>query len=422
MSESSDGIEDEAGDSGAAPATTRGAKPWKSYEADVYKEVASKLVHFSTKTVNSNASAGGIRLGPDAGLDLPYVSARTLMSSGVRVDLDYTANVGGTATVVKQINAAQRNDAPVGEPSDLERQFIATAMEEAHAAPFTVGIESVDARLRQILIPKPDARDGYVAVTPLTAGGVCHLLLDSSTGLLAAHNGAVKEERTLTSNPAEHALPAEHTLRKIHQARFGLGGSNPQNVGGLVRSMQRPIHVGAPGGGGSTRAAFALYYEGIRLDLARAALLPYRAFRISLTAGGTTVSTMEDRNVEEEILRRVCDGIQQLAAEALDTLRTHAELLPQDHQLAGDQNGEYELVSRKVSGVVRGLIDKRLRGHDYRQTPAGREIDWPRETAQLIAGKVGASLMTLHGEQVPVVPLDARGRNSVAAIIEEYLR
>lgn len=416
MSESSDSIEDEEVDPGEEPAATRVAKPWKNYEAHVYKAVASKLVHFSTKTVNSNASAGGIRLGPDAGLDLPYVSARTLMSSGVRVDLDYTANAGSTANVVKQINAAQRNDARVGEPSDLERQAIAVAIEEAHAAPFTVGIESVDARLRQILIPKPGARDGYVSVTPLTAGGVCHLLLDASTGLLAAHNGAVKEERTLTPDPAERKL------RKIHQARFGLGGSNPQNVGSLVRSMRRPMHVEGPRGGVPTRAAFALYYQGIRLDLNRSALIPYRAFRISLAAGGTTASTMGDRNAEVEILRRVCDGILQLGAEALGMLRTHAELLPQEHQLAENQSGEYELVSRKVSGVVRGLIDKRLRGRDYRKTPAGREIDWPRETAQLIAAEVGASMMTLHGEQVPVVPLDARGRNSVAAIIEEYLR
>ena len=46
-----------------------GKKPaavWRVFSADEVRKVAADLVHFSVKTVNSNAAACGVRLGPDA--------------------------------------------------------------------------------------------------------------------------------------------------------------------------------------------------------------------------------------------------------------------------------------------------------------------------------------------------------------------
>lgn len=72
-------------------------------------------------------------------------------------------------------------------------------------------------------------------------------------------------------------------MRKLRQAQFGIGGSNPQNVGGLVRVMQRPLFVDAPRSADDLRTAFSLYYKGISLDFSspgplRQALVRLRGF------------------------------------------------------------------------------------------------------------------------------------------------
>ena len=64
-------------------------KPWKAYPPEIYRRTVAELVHFSSKTVNSNAALVGVRLSPDDALDAPYVSARTLMARGVSLSLDY---------------------------------------------------------------------------------------------------------------------------------------------------------------------------------------------------------------------------------------------------------------------------------------------------------------------------------------------
>ena len=71
---------------------SKNEKPWKAYPPETYRHAIAELVHFSSKTVNSNAALVGVRLSPDDALDAPYVSARTLMARGVSLSLDY----GGT--------------------------------------------------------------------------------------------------------------------------------------------------------------------------------------------------------------------------------------------------------------------------------------------------------------------------------------
>ncbi len=50
---------------------------------------------------------------------------------------------------------------------------------------------------------------------------------------------------------------------------FGIGGANPQNVGSLVRSMQRPITVDAPQASEKVRQALAIFYNGFTIRLSR---------------------------------------------------------------------------------------------------------------------------------------------------------
>lgn len=46
----------------------------------------------SVKTVNSNIGKGGIRLAQSHALNLPYISARTLLADDFLVPTDYQAN------------------------------------------------------------------------------------------------------------------------------------------------------------------------------------------------------------------------------------------------------------------------------------------------------------------------------------------
>ena len=94
-------------------ADSRNARPkiektWKAYPPETYRNTIAELVHFSSKTVNSNAALAGVRLASDDALDAPYVSARTLMARGVSLSLDYGKGGAAVAGICKQVNAVVR--------------------------------------------------------------------------------------------------------------------------------------------------------------------------------------------------------------------------------------------------------------------------------------------------------------------------
>ena len=67
-------------DGGQQERQAKNEKLWKAYPPETYRNTIAELVHFSSKTVNSNAALAGVRLASDDALDAPYVSARTLMA------------------------------------------------------------------------------------------------------------------------------------------------------------------------------------------------------------------------------------------------------------------------------------------------------------------------------------------------------
>ena len=79
------------------------SEDWKPYPPQKYREETESLVHFTAKVVNSNAIAAGVRLGPEDALDMPYVSLRTLLGSGLSFPLEYAEGGAGKAGIVKQI-------------------------------------------------------------------------------------------------------------------------------------------------------------------------------------------------------------------------------------------------------------------------------------------------------------------------------
>lgn len=429
--------------------SAKGGKTWKTHPPEAYARAVADLVHFSSKTVNSNAALVGIRLSPDAILDAPYVAARTLLARGVSLELDYGKGGAAVAGICKQINAVLHNEPLAEQASEEERTAIEEAMERAKSSPFCVGTEYVDHRLRQILIPREDAEGGYVAVTPITAGGVCELLFGKDNGLVTLHNAAWDEEdkksgkendsavsrkklkkqateqheeelhessETAAKDDAGEKAPAKR--RKLRQAQFGIGGANPQNVGGLVRVMQKPLFVEAPRGKNEGRKAYSLYYKGIPLDFSRSpvlrkALAAYADFRkrweldreapSSASYGRTHLKVRQE---EEQIVVVIVAAVLQETESACQILREHTDILPHE---VNPETGLKAMVSPQLKpAVLRGLFDASL-----------RDGTWPRAMAELVSNRMEQAQYD-NGNHMLV--LDRTAKATVRGILEEAFR
>jgi len=315
---------------------------WVALPTELYLETCAELVTFSQKTANSNAPGGGIRLAPEQGLKLPYVSARTLLGAGEMPALDYVANAGKTATAVKQLN--QLREGIATGPVEEGRQILAM-LAEATARGAQIGTEKVSLRARQLLLPK---QDGYVAVTPLTSGGVNRKLRTK----VRQHNDHLKE------------IPDE-SLRRIPVAVLGLGGSNPQNVGSLVRDMQRPLVFFAPTENRQLKATLALHFQGLGIRLPRPLLRGFRAWCIDCRRrnGGQIPSNMETRDEEIAQIRAIAKAILAHGEAARQRLLAQRDVLP---------SGGLPLVAADADPLARGLVDPELRDKDWPRIFAGR--------------------------------------------------
>lgn len=333
----------------ARPKKSDAAEPpeWVALPHELYAATCAELVTFSHKTINSNAPPGGIRLAPEQGLKLPYVSARTLLGAGETPALDYVANAGKTATVVKQLNQLREGIATA--PADEAKRILAT-LGKATAQGAQIGIDKVSLRARQLLLPR---QGGYVAVTPLTSGGVNRKL----RAKVRQHNDHLRE------------VPDEN-LRRIPVAVFGLGGSNPQNVGSLVRDMQRPLVFFAPPESRQLRAALALHFQGVRIRLPRSLLRGFRDWCADCRRrnGDLIPTNMDTRDEEITHIRNIARAILSQGETARQRLLAHRDVLPA---------GGVPLVSAEADPVARGLVDPDL-----------RDKDWPRAFALRLAGLI----------------------------------
>lgn len=121
------------------------------------------LIDFSSKLVNSNSSIG-IRLSSGAVLELPYLSARTCLAAGLSLPLD-------TASGAKDVGKVSALYKTLEEGEEEEKAEIEAALKEIRKTGFATGTESIDRRIRQLLIPK-DVSSGYVSLSPMTSIGL----------------------------------------------------------------------------------------------------------------------------------------------------------------------------------------------------------------------------------------------------------
>ncbi len=346
-------------------------KEWSDFPLDHYQQEASRLVHFSGKTVNSNAPACGVRVGRDGGLDLPLVGVRTLLADGVFVPLDYSRNAGKTATLVKQMRLADGGEAPETAPAEDIRRVVA----EATVSAYEEGTERVSPRLRQLLLPKGEGQ--YVAVTPLGCGGLSALL-----------------------NQKLAAMPERR--RKFRHALLGIGGSNPQNVGALVREMRNPLLFSAPREDPLARRVLSVHHKGIALGLPRKAFDAYRLWRERQLRDhdGAMPSTMAIRQREAELIGDIARAVQRRGQRA-------RELLDSNRRLLGVAPDADSLLSPELEdALVRGLIE-----------PDSRDAAWADRLGRQLARAIETELRTRCD-----MPLAGSAVEQIARWIEEAIR
>lgn len=323
-----------------------------------YQQALAESVHHSLKTINSNIEKGGIRLAQTQALEKPYISARTLLSDDILIPTDYQANAGKTATLFKVIKAAQLTE----DLSETDDEFkdnvnlLKPHLKKILKHPFSAGLDNIDIRMRQLLIPK----DGkYLSISPLSAAGV-NLLTNTEVD-------ALKEKRKIEGKDSK--------LKNMQTAVFGIGGSNPQNVGSLVRAMQRPIVLSSPTLEPKTRLAFQYFYKGfdyvisnrfinqeLYQELTNYAVSLIEQQKLSSELGfheygiEAPFSNMKSRANELSIIHKVLEDVLHQGQDILQTLRTIQDELPSLKALGRKSFWSHP----RVSLITQGLINPEL--------------------------------------------------------------
>jgi hypothetical protein len=318
-------------------------KDWKALSPQAVRERLATGVHFSSKPVNTNARAAGIRISADARLNQPLIGLVTTALNRRVVDYQNGAVAGSMlsqcASVVEGTVDADYKDVP---PEQLDLVHEHTPVLDQHAE---VGTGTIDARLRQVLFPYKDSLSGYVALTPL------------HSSVFSAHL-----RKTLQAEIDRRAEAGDPARRM--QTLVMVGGSKAQNVGriGLVGAMQRPLVFGAPRESPDLRAAYALFHNStpVRGLVRRQTLAELAVWREeNRGASGRIDSTAALRQEERDLLTRI-------AHEAQDSLEEKRELLaPYVEELGG-------WASEGLDDFERGLLDKSARSHSWSRELACR--------------------------------------------------
>lgn len=317
-------------------------KPWKSLAPGVARATLSKGVHYSSKPVNTNASASGVRLARDDKPEIPFVCYATL-----NVDRRVTTYIEGGAPAAGPFNQASSviegivDDQYTGCSAEQRQQV----MEEAQVldSAFVLGGDLVDARMRQIFIPI--ASEAPVLLTPLHSPPFSGELKRRTDAEKALHF----DEQSRSSSMLQRRI-----------AILGIGGANNQNVGRNIYPMTRPLVFDAPRESPALRKAFAVHHKG--LDLQQ--LLPKDKLQELTTwrekhrlDSGSMESTMKTRAEEEQMLKSIARLVLHRAKSLTDEIDVIGDALP-------------SRASPDLSYMQQGLLD-----------PALRNKEWPRTFA-----------------------------------------
>lgn len=312
-------------------------KKWGNLTPAACLKSIKSASHLSSKSVNSNASAVGVRLNPADRLSLPFVAVSSLGAAKVPVDYVMGATEAGP---LKQITSVL--DGTYGEfytEVSPEQVAMIEGMRGTMLSSASVGTNFIDPRLRQLVWPTGDETAHWVALTPLQSSGLSEII-----------RARVRAESEAGINRSN--------------AIFGIGGSNPQNVGRYVRSMQRPLVFNGPKENKDIRQAYALHFKGHLNGLAFAVpkkeTLAFALWRRALQEanGGTMPSNAAIRQQER-------DHIQSIAAVSLKAAATARRILEQHQEKEKEWDG---LTVATMDSFLRSLIDPELRDKNFKRT------------------------------------------------------
>lgn len=208
----------------------------KLLDEQAYRNCFESLAHYSLKLTNSKVS-GGFRIARSE--PTGYLSASDEIANGTDVQRDYFSNAATEAKPFKHLNKARQ----VIKEDDSEQDRYTKQKEIAHYSPVLkifnsidikdglVGFEKLNTRLPQLLIPKGDS---YISTTPIHSSG------------MAKYIHEVKRDNGISSRVIHHDV----------------GGTQPQNVGGLVWYAQSVSLQSLPQEDPEVKEAYSCYYRG----------------------------------------------------------------------------------------------------------------------------------------------------------------
>jgi hypothetical protein len=367
---------------------------WRSFTKEEYRQTAVEMVHFSAKTVNSNTLPFGIRLGIDIKLNLPYVAASTMNRLSIPMDYIVCSNTKGSGKSIrmKQINAARSGvfDEFESIPPQTEVDTILDAcsiLNSDYESEDSVGI-----RLRQIILQDMDGND--IAATPLPCAGLSSLI-----------NKRIDEEFNF-ENPLDNKgvrKNEKHFIRR-KRAYLGIGGTNPQNVGLNVRSIQKPLIFKIPAMSNRSRQlkqAFSAYHKGIEIKPDITILTEFIIWQRRLLNSYFDIqpSNMDIHNKNVEFLTAMTSEFMARAAIIEKLLRDNIEKLP-----------DQQICSSNLSFRDQCLLNSSL-----------RTMEWRREFADYFHTQIISEYVWIEKKKVSL----ERGKHETAhwiGIIEEALQ
>ncbi|WP_031407434.1 hypothetical protein [Thiomonas sp. FB-Cd] len=233
--------------------------------------------HFSGKLIHSDVD-GAAMPASTARTAQPHVSSRSLAAHGIKllVDQSKNDNSGVYQRIVKIIN----QDALVAQ-ARLPDRVIAGVMAGVARATDQVAQRRptvVDHRLRQILLP---TADGYLAVSPLAAGGWCALvastaadaemaqfLQEQSSAASPESSQPKKKGRKSKGSEAKGADTKPKKPRKLFdRLAFPVGGAIVRNVSlHPARVVQNPLYFSAPQRQVDLRAVWSFVSNPVRVS------------------------------------------------------------------------------------------------------------------------------------------------------------
>lgn len=382
-------------------------KEWVHYEQDEYAEAASGLAMFNSKLVNTNAPLTWVRLDSNAAIDLPYVSVRTLMSRGFDVPLDcpntHWENLDGQKVYAQKVyRQMSANDGDYDSVPSDELREAKKILQEKSVLAGSGNTSFVDRRLRQILLRK---RDTYVSITPLPSSGLSQVLF-SQGGLVHEHNALIK-------------AGSDSQSCKIRLASLKYGGSNSQNASFFTGNIQNLIFVPVPSPSESLRKAFALFYQGVRIDFERdselsSLLKEYCDFRARLKLDDSRVkasSNIRERDEEKRLIGKIAKAVLSRGKKARQEIEANIDKISGGMYERIEDAADY--VNKQTgSAVMTGLLIPSFRSHD-----------WPFELAKFIYMRMSqAKGRDEHGITFDQLVLDSKGEGNLLKTLENEIR